>query len=233
MFTLTPSIKIHEGVGPLKEAVQRLQENPALSIWAQDMSNKNYTRTWKRFITGTFRDIITLNQYVVQPNVYEELLEKRASRLYMDVEIEQHQTINMENVRKNLDALKLSNEFETLYKLEATKEVNESFACDFKRLLLQKMGKFVSDHLSQEYQSEKVIVLSACRKTKLSFHIIYSDLIFDRHNTSMVFFLWEFRQYFKDQILMELNNSNKNFSTETLIRSLCLNSHPQGTFNSP
>lgn len=218
----------------LLDSINRLNSDHSLTIWAQDMSNKDSSRHWKRFITGHFRDIIMWNAKLITPNLYEELLENRPSRLYMDVEIEQHQSINYDNVEKNVNALNALNlNLLTAYPIEANKEVDEAFAADFQNLLIDRMDAFITEHLPAEYYSSKTIIMSACRKNKLSFHVLYPDLVFDRHNTSMVFFLWEFRHWFKDQILIELQNPNTPFLKTTLIRSLCLNSTPRGGFPSP
>jgi uncharacterized phage-associated protein len=219
----------------LVESINRMSTDHSLTIWAQDMSNKDGSRNWKRFITGQFKDIIAWNTKLVTPNIYEELLENKPSRLYMDVEIEQHLDINLENVRRNVQALgnEMLTNLNQSYPIEAQKEVETIFATDFKNLLIDRMSAFIVEHLPEEYHSTKPIVLSACRKNKLSFHIIYPDLIFDRHNTSMVFFLWEFRQWFRDQILLELSNSNSSYSTSTLLRALCLNSNPRGGSPTP
>lgn len=59
----------------------------------------------------------------------------------MDVEIEQHQSINYDNVEKNVNALNALNlNLLTAYPIEAKKEIDEAFAAGNKRQKFLRVG---------------------------------------------------------------------------------------------
>jgi hypothetical protein len=85
--------------------------------------------------------------------------------------------------------------------------------------------------------NQKIDVYSACRENKLSFHMVYRNLIFDHHNTSMVFFVFELIMHTQKKILeklLELLELLRNNGSSTCLNnssSTCLNNSSSTCLN--
>ncbi|RKO90516.1 hypothetical protein BDK51DRAFT_47633 [Blyttiomyces helicus] len=65
--------------------------------------------------------------------------------------------------------------------------------------------------------------LSACRPNKLSFHVVVPQLIFDQHNTSVAFTVWEFHQFLQYTLVKMLHSTLPPESRLVVLQ--CMNLH--------
>lgn len=204
----------------LEQAKEYAREN-SVGIWAEDLENGK-----KKFLVASFLRILEHCNWKMKPSVYELIHEGSPTRLYFDIEIHQykHEALNDTVILRNLDLLHLDSSLKDEYSYNAMLEISEEFCLYFKCFFITALKKYVERTLATTVQDNDITILSACRKSKLSFHIICPSLIFDRHNTSMAFYVEDFAHCFLNTVKEEFLNPSVDIAQKGyLLRTLCLN----------
>lgn len=190
-------------------------------VWAEDLPNGK-----KKFRVTPFSRIIEYCNWTKTPSLYELIHEGIPTRLYFDIEIHQYQHNDLNDIviLKNLDLLHIDAIIIEEYCVNAVLEITEEFCLFFKKFFIKAFKKYVERTLASIIEESDITILSACRNTKLSFHIICPSIIFDRHNTSMAFYVEDFAHWFLNSIREEITKSNADVLRRGyLLRTLCLN----------
>jgi hypothetical protein len=203
----------------LEEAIRFGNANN-LSVWAEDYNDK------KKFLVGSLNTIVDHCKDAKTPSIYEVLQPYKCTRLYFDVEINHFQQAELKEaiINKNVELLQLSDDIKRIFYEVVSLDITEDFCQFFLKCFKTSLIAYVEHTLSITLSDQDITVLSACRSSKLSFHIVCPTLVFDEHNTSIAFYIEDYAHYFVTQILTEITNPGLSpFDQRHLVRCLCLN----------
>lgn len=190
-------------------------------VWAEDLPNGK-----KKFRVATFPRILEYCTKALKPSLYELIGEGCHTRLYFDIEIHQYQQESLNDfvILKNLELLQMEPDLREVYLLNSINEITEDFCRYFLDFFRSTLRNYVHRTLGILITDNEITVLSACRISKLSFHIVCPSIVFDRHNTSLAFYVEDFAYYFVNVIKAEfLSPETDQTRKGHLIRCLCLN----------
>ena len=204
----------------LQSAVELAQKRKC-GVWAEDLPSGQ-----KKFRVAPFTRILEYCNWKMNPSLYELILEGYPTRLYFDIEIHQYQeqSLNDTVILKNLDILQIGRELKKEYRLNSMIEITEDFCRFFLNFFRSKLKSFIRRTLGLAITDDDITVLSACRNSKLSFHILCPSIIFDHHNTSMAFYVEDLAHSLLNDIKAEICNPELNQTLKGYFtRCLCLN----------
>jgi hypothetical protein len=151
----------------LEEAIRFGNANN-LSVWAEDYNDK------KKFLVGSLSTIVEHCKDAKTPSIYEVLQPLKCTRLYFDVEINHYQQAELKEavINKNVELLQLSDDIKAIYLEVVTLDITEEFCQFFLSCFKKSLIMYVNQTLSIALSDQDITVLSACRNSKLSFHIV-------------------------------------------------------------
>lgn len=164
-------------------------------IWAEDVP---HSRGSKRYILANRITIYKYCQMVRTPSLYEVITNCTKVKLYMDIELDCQQLDNesLNIFQKQYHELfgKKENALLKCVLTNYNKPFNESDCRKVNEIMLTCV-RYAILSMKPSHDPPDITILSACRRTKISFHYIVQNMILDSHETSMVFIMYEIRYY--------------------------------------
>lgn len=207
----------------LEDAIKAVQvSNTSLYVFAVDHQVKDCK--FKKYLVGSLSELhvyishfdVSAYEVITKPNVF----------LYLDIEIANCFRMDGGSMRNALDnclrstasglqgsscsyILDIHEDLCNIYETLANRPLDDAEMGMIGELLCKIMKTYIEKVFGIPALSQVIDIYSACRPEKLSFHFISRyyfvcfikrDVIFDYNHTSMVFFVFEFIQFYRTTV---------------------------------
>lgn len=178
----------------LRHAVEKAKARNR-KVWAEDYNQG------KRFLVALNREIYQYCTIQEQPSVYEVVFDENPCALYMDIDVDVREIqITTDTLKELFPTYELYDKHDNIvneYLTTMNSEIDEEEPGLATRIIRKSLYLHLRLSLGVTIDAESIKIFSACRTSKLSFHVLCRDVIFTENSISCAAYVYEFSKYFQ------------------------------------